>query len=192
MDFKYLQDKLDNPTINSKQLLGTATLLNENDRESGAFTDPKYLPFYYHIGKQCEAKSLFHLDYALGLEDMCFIQGANSERWSGYANGNEENRLNVATNNVRFFCKNSSFTTDLDEFEKNVEAKFDAFIVTSPKPLRVFKDDIWNNLNPEGLLIVDNIYSSDEGEEWFTKFATSVSREPVFFKTRYGIGIIER
>jgi predicted O-methyltransferase YrrM len=98
----------------------------------------------------------------------------------------------MATNNVRFFCKNSEFTTDLDEFTENVSKKFDAFIVTSPTPLRVFRDEIWDNLNPKGLLIVDNIYSSETGEEWFTKFANSVSREPVFFKTRLGIGIIER
>lgn len=192
MDFEALQKKLDNPTINSKQLLGVARLINEKDRESGAFTDPKYLPFYYHLGKYCKAKSLFHLDYTLGLEDMCFIQGANTAKWAGYANGNEEDRLNIATNNIRFFCKNSSFTTDLDEFAKDVSDKFDAFIVTSPTPLRVFRDEIWDNLNPEGLLIVDNIYSSDTGEEWFTKFAKSVSREPIFFKTRLGIGIIER
>jgi hypothetical protein len=192
MDIKHLQDKLDSPTINSKQLLGVARLINEKDRESGTFTDPKHFPFYYHLGKACEAKSVFHLDYTLGLEDMCFIQGANSERWSGYANGNEEDRLNVATNNIRFFCKNSSFTTDLDEFTKNVSDKFDVFLVSSPTPLRVFRDDIWENLNPKGLLIVDNIYSSETGEEWFTKFAKSVSREPTFFKTRLGIGIIER
>jgi len=192
MDIKFLQNKLENPTINSKQLLGVARLINEKDRDSGTFTDPKNFPFYYHLGKYCGAKSVFHLDYTLGLEDMCFIQGANTTRWSGYANGNEEDRLNIAEKNIRFFCKNSSFTTDLDEFTKNVSDKFDAFIVTSPTPLRVFRNDIWDNLNPEGLLIVDNIYSSDTGEEWFTKFAKSVSREPVFFKTRYGTGIIER
>ena len=129
MNFKDLQEKLDNPTIHSKQLLGTATLINEKDRESGAFTDPKYLPFYYHIGKLCKAKSVFHIDYALGLEDMCFIQGANTEKWLGYTNGNEE--FGIATNNIRFFCKNSSFITNLYEFIKNVGlVNFDAFIVT--------------------------------------------------------------
>ena len=192
MDVKSLQSKLDNPTINSKQLLGVSRLINEKDRESGTFTDPKHFPFYYHLGRACEAKSLFHIDYTLGLEDMCFIQGSNSERWSGYVNGNEEGKLNIARSNIRFFCKNSTFTTDLDEFKKNVSNKFDVFMVSSPTPLKVFRDEIWENLNPKGLLIVDNIYSSEKGEEWFSKFAKSVNREPIFFKTRLGIGIIER
>lgn len=194
MDFNILEDKLKNPTIHSKQLLGKATLLNEQDRESGAFTDPRYLPFYYHLGKLMKAKSVCHIDVNLGLEDVCFLQGFKTERWMGYGVNHEWSAasLNLAWRNVKKYCEDVSPCTDIDDFEELMKPGYDAFIVTHAKHLEVFRDDIWKNLSREGLLIVDNIYVDDDGEAKFANFAKSVSREPAFFKTRYGIGIVER
>lgn len=193
MDFKALQDKLDNPTIYSKHLLGKVALLNESDRESGAFTDPRYLPFYYHIGKLSGAKSLCRIEHTLALEDVCFIQGAKTERWFGYEPMIINNAgVNLAQVNVGKFCEEVTRCIDLNDFEEKVVEGFDAFIVTHARHLEVFRDDIWNNLSHEGLLIVDNIYSDEDGKEIFSNFAKSVSRETNFFKTRLGIGIVER
>lgn len=194
MDFTTLQEKLDNPTIHSKHLLNNVVLINNKDRETATFTDPCYLPFYYHLGKICKAKSIVHIDYKLALEDVCFIQGALSESWVGYnpCSDDDHESINLALNNVKRFCKKVKKCVELKDFEESVAKGHDVFIVTHVNHLKVFRNDIWDNLFPEGLLIVDNIYADEDGDGKLTDFAKSVNRIPIFFRTRYGIGIVER
>lgn len=187
MNFDLLQSKLSNPTIHSKQLLSKVVFF---DKKCSEFTDPRHLPFYYHLGKMSKSKSLFHIDALSALEDVCFIQGAGSDYWVNY-----DMSLNIFSNlaskNVKRYCDKVVSCTNVQNFENYLSNGFDA-IITNIEYLEQFRDSIWFNLFHGGLLIVDNIYTNEDGKIKFSDFARSVSRKPTFFETRYGIGIVER
>lgn len=195
MDVLQLNSKLNSQTITTDILLGTCKLLDSNLRQSCTYLDPRYFPFYYHIGNQISPKNVIQFGSKLGLIAACFMQSCKSiVNWITVEKKDPQVPVFLIESNLKKFCKGSARLVQSDDTKTIEELPIDLGIVSD-----VFSKDelmdrltfLWSNLNPEGLIIVDYIDQDVIGET-FRVFCKLHNRESVFFKTRYGVAVVQR
>lgn len=194
-----LVDKLTSP-ITTQILLPRVRLFDHTSRDSAAFNDPTYLPFYYHIGTQLKVRSAVEVGFGLGLVAACFLRGCPSVKsYLGLQEKTEQfYSLRMGHANVReiYPADLELFAGSQDEIKSKVcTGRWDVGIISEKMPpdkLKVYMDVIWNNLSGDGLVIVDYIDTDDSSEQTFRDFCKAKNREPNLYKSRYGLGIVRR
>lgn len=191
MDVVLLKEKLDRGQPPSSIILSGARLLNPGFRESPIYSDPTYYPFYYHLGSQLNGNPLrvAQIGHQFGLVGMAFMAGFHKDcRWEIFdetlefknvinMNISKHGSVEVCFNPMRTFCE---------------ERQRDLTLLTrecSKEDYRQHLESLWNGLKLGGLLVAD--YITQTGNV-FHEFCRVKNREPVLFKTRYGVGIVER
>lgn len=196
---EYLNEKLSNNTISSKVLLARARLAEISDWNTPTMNDYKYLPFYYHLGTQISAKKVFELGFGLGLTSSSFLQSCKADKFVGFQITNNDHyyslRLGSATLKEYFF---GNIKLDIGNNKKFddliVSDRWDVCFITDKvevKFLRGYIDKIWENLETDGLVVVDHL-KEDSRMNIFKDWCECVNREPEIYETRYKTGIIKR
>lgn len=202
MDLKELKNQLDadlnKSIISSSILLGRFSLIDDSAKIIGSYFDPRYFPFYYHLGKRITPKTLLHFGFGIGLESGIFLMGCKTinsflafqDPLEGYYSPR------IGMKNIKRVYKNQSdyivgsIKEDLDKLKQN---RWDVAIVTDIKKydeLRYCFDKIWDSINYNGLMIVDHITHEDSNRRAFEDFCKITNRDSVSVDTRYGVGII--
>lgn len=197
-----LDSDLSKQLITPSILLDNLRLINEDSRKSSAYVDPRYIPFYYYLGKYLTPQNVFEAGSGLGLFSSSFLRSCKSvENLYMFQERSEEffsfrfavrnvkscYRKNVITYSgkpldVEFHDKLSKFGWDLAIF--NEEKSYD-------KHMMIF-DLIWSKLNLNGYMVVDYVESHHPTNEAFKNFCKIKSKESILLKTRYGVGIIQK
>jgi hypothetical protein len=201
MDSSLLNEKLGSNLLSSSVLLGQAKMLDLSSRESPAFNDPRYFPFYYHLGSQVSPKVVCQIGCKLGLIGACFLQSCRStEEWLAMDAmvDNVKPPASIITSNLSLFGKAKvNFMLLNDSMLKMDGVKgfvFGMGLLTekySPEKTQLYLDFLWKYLSSEGLLVVDYI-QDDAVKGVFLDFCRVKNREPLLFDTRYGVGIVNR
>ncbi len=187
--------------VNGKILLQDCKLIDENARRSHAYSDPLYVPFYYHLGKFIKPKNVFSLSFNLGLLEKCFFMSCQeTEFFLGF---HQFDRNVYFSPRMGIYNIRRSYKADFDFFEGNI--KDDSFHVkaSSTKWNAIFINEEcnydtalylletgWNLLDENGFLIIDYAIDLKAVKQAFHGFADSVGRKPFIFETRYGTGIL--
>ena len=186
MDRELLQKKLDRAAVPSSILLGRTKMVDESSRSTGAYSDPRHFPFYYYLGQQLEPKKVLQVGAYLGLPAVCFLQGCRTvEDW--YCVGETSK---MAIKNTRFYHRSALFPS-WESCDSKDLAEWDLALLTQdfpPEQSQWSLEFLWKRLVSEGLLVMDYISSSNV----FHDFCRVKNREPVFFTTRYTIGIVQK
>lgn len=196
-----LNDKLKKQAIASKFLLDKLKLIDDNSRKSSQYQDPFYFPFYYHLGKYINPKSVLQIGLNLGLEFSCFIQSCKSvNNFLGFQSKTEDyysNRLafsNIASINKKIhldFYYGNLYDKDFIKKVNNI----DFAIITEKNNFDYIKNSLdicWNNLVLDGYLLLDYLKYDKKIEQIFYDFCRSQNTEGYIFKTRYFVGIIRK
>jgi hypothetical protein len=186
MDYQALSDQVEKAAISSDILLSGTKLFDESDRQSPAYKDPRFLPFYYHLGKQVHPDSVVQIGSKLGLTGVCFLQSCHTvRRWLVL----DDKFYSLARSNMRLHMGGILCRNTLSEINTS-RPQFDLALLTERigDDYSVHLEFLWNSLLPEGLLVADYINEDNA----FHDFCRVKNREPVVFKTRYGVGIIQR
>lgn len=209
MDISLLKEKLQSKVVSPRMLLSNLKFLNEQSKETIAFSDPMNLPFYYHLGKQLTVGEVFQI----GAKDTsayigpCFLQSCRSvHNWivvdeslnpwfAGLVRSNLKNHMTSESDAVVLLESNTEFLE-----RKLKRFSWDMAIVSEScvkDKFSQYLDLAWSNLRDEGLLVVDYISekrptTSPDLHGAFKKFCRVKNREPVIFDTRYGVGIVIR
>ena len=204
MDANIIRKQLDQGLIGSDKLLAGTKLLDESSREAGDYTDIRYLPFYYHLGKQLTPKSVYQIGAKLGLVGACFLRSCKTvEQWIAM-DQDRDLAARIIESNLKLHTKycndpmpggSVGYMGLSDSMLEMPAAKdfpgFDLGFLTenfgSERYIKHLKF-LWNFLSPEGLLVADYINSGDV----FHEFCRVNNREPEIFNTRYGVGIIQK
>lgn len=201
---KRLNEELDSALISSRVLLSRFRLIDENSRRAGAYQDPRYAPFFYHLGKHIQPKRVVEIGVRLGLLSGSFFQSCKSaQEYVGFQQKGEEfYSPRLAKANLKDVFKGDVFiyVGDLDEaWVKNLHpiptvSANDLAIVNDSvghDDLRNHLDHIWNSMKLDGLIVVDGI-GEKSTKDAFTAFCKLKNRTPIIFKTRYGTGIVKK
>lgn len=205
MDAELLRQQLNAGLINSDVILSGAKLVGDTDHESTSFRDPRYLPFYYHLGKQLQPKVVYQIGAKLGLVGAAFMKSCKSVTDWIAMDEDRNHRAMVITSNLRL-NENPAYRTT--EYQSGYMGLNDSMLDIKNEHTEAFpgcdmsflsedfgKDRylrhlnfLWMILKPEGLLVADYITANDA----FHEFCRVKNREPMIFETRYGVGIVQR
>lgn len=174
-------------------------LLNEDDRESPAMTDPGYLPAWLYLGMALRPRRIVEYGCGLGLASGSVALGC-SPAWvlSIQDDAAEEYNWRLAQNNLKdCFDGTAVLHTgpfDGPDFQEDLQAGvWDMAIVNEPggksERLLYVMRCLHSRLAPGGVLAVE--YAGDRGSPAaaFDEFCKSRSLEPLVLPTRYGIGL---
>jgi len=207
MDLAELRDnlnvQLDKQLISSRTLLHGFRMIDEASRKTGAYVDPRYIPFYYYLGKNVSPKSLVEVGFRLGLFSGCFFKSCHSvERFLAFqeAKADEFYSARLGVKNVKDNYK-GQFDIHIghlsdDGFNNLFRSQnWDLGIVNEEVGYdqhRIYLDVLWSQLNDDGLIVMDYISSNDRAKKAFLDFCQIKNREPVIFATRYGTGMVQK
>lgn len=190
-----------------KQLIGsrimdTFRFLSEDSRLTGAYGDPKYIPFYYYLGKCVSPESVIEIGFRLGLCSGAFFKSCKTCKHflSFQEKSNNFYSPRLAKANVRdnYKGKMDFYTgkvTDENFLNKLAERKWGLVIINE----EIVYDDhldyldyVWPNLNIGGHIVMDFVKSHGPAKRAFYSFCSTKKLEYAIFDTRYGVGIVEK
>ena len=189
--------KFEERDISIDVILPNIKLLDSYSRQSPAFNDPRYLPFYYRFGCQVRPKKVLQIGSKIGLVAASFLKGCKTvDEW--FVIDELNSCLNIVESNIKLNgCKKINFRfldknpiIDSEEFEffadmAIISEKFDA------KKLMEYMEFAWSSLKTDCFLIVDYV-KEKELNETFVSFFNIKNRKPFLFNTRYGVGVLTR
>ena len=197
-----LDSKLAKSLIPARILLDKFRVIEESSRKTAPYTDPAYAPFYYYLGTLIEAKSVAEIGTRLALLSGCFLKGCKTVKtFLGFQEKTEEYySLRLARANIKSVFKGrfdfylGEITDDafVDYFAKR---NWDTVIINEEMTYdrhRDYLDMIWQHMAGDGLIVMDYISSHEHAKKAYFDFCKTQNREPITFKTRYGVGIVQR
>lgn len=197
-----IEDKLKTEKISGRILLDRFKVLNESSRNTIAYNDSKYAPFYYYLGTMINPKNIAEIGFRFGLLSGCFLMGCN----------NVENFAAFQQKTDYYY----SPRTGKDNIKKYFKKKFDVYVgkildeewdkiynsvgrdlvfineKTTYDLHMAYLDFLWPNINDDGLILVEYLNSHEETKESYYNFCKIVNRIPFIIETRYGIGVIKK
>lgn len=177
--------------VSASVLLSKFRMIDENSRNSSQYCCPFYFPFYYHLGKYIEPKTMLEIGFTLGLSSCSFLLSCKTVNKFCAVN-QEINRIGK-TNVKQVYRKESIYLNEIsDIFLPN---SLDLTIInnetTYDKHLE-YLDLIWNQVSENGLIIAEYLDRHFPAKEAFLAFCESKNRKPVLFKTRYGSALLQK
>jgi len=192
----------------NKQLVGSNIMshfcfITEDSKKTSAFGDPRYVPFYYYLGKHIAPRNLLEIGFRLGLLSGAFLESCRSvEYFLAYQESTGDfYSPRMASKNVKRNHKKKPlefyFGQIEDEtfLEKLSARKWDLVIVNEEKDYdrhMFYLDLVWEHMNLGGHIVMDYVKSHDLAARAFQSFCKTKNREPIIFSTRYGTGLVVR
>lgn len=197
-----INNKLKSQTVPSSVILSRFMMLDESSRNSYTYTDPKYIPFYYYLGSQIQPKNFCEFGFKLGLCSGVFFLGCHSvENFLAFQHvSNEYYSSRLGVRNIKQFYK-KSFQLHVGEIsDSNFQDKFHAHdwdLISindqvSYDQHMAYLNLSWEKLNEGGMIIMDYINSHKAAAKSYNDFCKLVRREPIFFKSKYKVGLIQK
>jgi predicted O-methyltransferase YrrM len=182
-----LEINLDKGTLLSRTILCKAKMMCGYE-ESAEYNDFRYYPFFYYLGQKVSPSRVLQVGAKAGLVANCFLQTCKFvTQWNYWMTPCSST---TQINTEMFLSKEFGIVRWLPEL--TAQDKFDLIFITElSENVNECLKQVWKHLNPKGLLVIDYI---NEGiiKTCFEDFCGAEDREPVYYKTRYGTGIIER
>lgn len=199
---KDINNDLDAQAISGRVLLDRLRLIDEDSRKTAAYLDHRYAPFYYHLGKHIEPKSVIEIGFTLGLLSASLLMSCKTvKQFLGFKSSVPEfvgTRIGKANIRIRFkgeanFYIGSLYDQEfIDIFSPN---SWDLVILNDEtvydKHLE-YLDAVWPHVSEHGLIVAEYIDRHAPAREAFHAFCESKNRQPVVFETRYGTGILQK
>lgn len=206
MDLNELRDQLETDleksVISSMTLFNRFRFLDDRSKETGAFFDPRYIPFYYHLAKRISSKTLLHAGFGLGIESGVFLLGCKTiEKFLAFQDPmGQFYSSRVGVNNIKDKYKGQSFyyvgsIQDDKLSDKMTENEWDVVIVTERMGYdqhRLYLDLLWGCMKYDGLMVVDFASSHEPNQQAVKDFCKIMNRDPAIINTRYGVAIIKK
>jgi hypothetical protein len=178
-------------------------LIDEGSRQSLAYNNATYVPFYYWLGTILESKTLVEVGFRLGLLSGNFLKSCKTVN---YFLALQEVKVGefysdrIGKSNIKDHYKGNFFvhtgyynedvfttklrSLDIDLVIMNEEVGYDKH--------RLYYDLVWPQMAKDGIIVVDYLNKYKPSLLAFNDFCRSVNREPVYVNTDYGVGIIKK
>lgn len=199
-DLKDIETALDKNLLSSRQLLSRFSLIDERARNSSVYLAPDYFPFYFHLGRRVQPKSVFESEFGLGLHSGLFFMSCSTvqEFFAFHPKRDVYYSTRLGVKNIKSVYKNTLKThygkiTDDEFIDKLNSINRDLALLHNKggyDEQRNFFDVIWASLADDGLMVVDHVNA--ENRQSFLDFCKINNREPLLLATKYGVGIVKK
>jgi predicted O-methyltransferase YrrM len=196
-----LDEKLKSP-VAAHVFLDRFRLIEEESRLSVAYSDPKYIPFYYWLGSLTEPQNLMEIGFRLGLCSGCFLKACHTvefflafqkktkEFWSprlGKANVRDQYKGTKAVYHGQWLddgWQQALSSSGWDLVIVNEEVGYDEH--------RLFLEGVWPFVNEGGLVVMDYVVRHEPATQAYSDFCKGINRPETKVATRYGVGLIQK
>lgn len=206
VDLKQIQEKVEKDLakglVDARILLDRFRVIDEASRQTSAYTDPTYIPFYYHFGKYTSPQIVLEMGLRLGLFGGCLLTSCHTaEKYIGFQQSLENvfYSPSLARSNIRRVFKGDFYCYVGDIFDKKFEDMLDGNVdlaiineEMNYEKHRLYLDFLWQRMKLDGIIIMDYVNFHEPCKKSFLDFCKIVNREPIICKTRYGTGLIQR
>lgn len=196
--------KLKQSAIPPRLLLSRFRFIDEKSRYSRACMDPKYLPFYYYLGRNFPSKSLLDLSFGIGLNSGLYMMG-NQDVYDFLAiqepPPSEYYSPRIGVANIKQIRKPPPLPEVhvcpmYDErFLGRLRSRKWGVVLSSEvreyDTYLVWLNTVWDYVEDGGLICVDQTETDSVGRA-YKDFCKVKHREPYVFPTRYGVGVVVR
>lgn len=198
---RILEEKLDK-NLPARVFLDRMRVIDEESRQTAAYNDPKYVPFYYWLGEQVQPDSIIEVGFRLGLFSATFLRACKSVKkmlaFQEKTTTFYSPKLGKA--NVRDHYKGPldiyvGSINDVAFEQKLTENQWGLAIVNEEVGYdrhREYLDALWSNLQLDGLIVMDYVTRHKPAGEAYFDFCKAKNRSPITIATRYGVGIIRK
>lgn len=180
-------------------LLGNMRLLDESSRHTGQYQDPRYLPFYYHLGRVFGPRRLLFVGLDIGLQLACVLKGIPNPVSALCIQPASESFYSprLAVSNAKAAAgRRFPVVVHVGGLRDSdlllaAEGPFDAALIIADMSDDSLMDALefcWGRLSEGGVLCVDRL-SKKGSREVFDDFCRGKGADNSFFETRYGCGI---
>ncbi len=197
-----LQSALDAVLVHPRVLLNTSRLINESDRRAAAYTDPKFIPFYYHLGKILKPKAVLEIGFRLGLTAAALNRGCQTvEHYLAVQETSDQfYSARLAKANVRDHFRGHLYThagsVDDDGFSAlSFVREWDLVIVNDEVGYDrhlLFLETVWPLIPLGGWLVCDYVESHKPAKKAIEGFCKARNLHPEFVGTRYGVALVQK
>lgn len=153
-------------------ILSGAKILDRSIQRTPIYSDSRYFPFFYRLGKQLRSKRIIQYGHQMGLVAYAFLRGSGPADWCFKAEAPA-----TAFQNVKLAGGNVSAVVDAD------------LVLVTSKINKEELDQAWGLLK-KGFLLVDLMY--DEVRESVFWFESVRNKTGETLPTFYGTRIIEK
>ena len=202
IELKELVEKdLSKNLVGANILLDRFKVIDDNSRKTAVYNDPRYAPFYYHLGKYVKPKKLVEFGFGLGFISGSFLTSCKSvERFVGFQPTPDEfYSPTLGKANIKRVYKGNFESYVGGIFDKRLDVILGAgadFVImneeTTYENHRVYMEFMWERMSLDGFMVIDHAHQHEPCRKAFADFCKIVNREPVLCKTRYGAGLIKR
>jgi predicted O-methyltransferase YrrM len=196
-----LKADLDKQLVTPAILLDGLRVVNEGTRKASAYVDPRYVPFYYHLGKYIQPETFLELGFGLGFLSSAFLRSCKNVRhFTGFHERDNTYTPKLGIKNLRGAYRGEAEIyvgqlTDVD-FERKLTAhKWDLVFLNEElnyDKLLFELEAVWSNMTLDGYIVMDYVISNKPAAEAYHNFCKIKNREPLVFSTRYGTGVIQK
>ena len=195
-----LENKLKTSSLSARTFLDRFRLIDESSRNTAAYNDPKYAPFYYHLGSLIQPKNMVEIGFQLGLLSGCFLKSCKTvDNFAAFQESSDNfYSTRIGRSNIRSLYK-GKFNAhvgkfyDPEWFELFNSSKWDVIFLNEEMEYAQHMDrmeSIWSQVAFNGLIVMDYINFHKPAQQAFLNFCKTKGRVPISIDTRYGVGVI--
>lgn len=189
-----LQNRIDKQLIDPRIFLNDL-IFDETAKNGVIYNDPRFLPFYLHLGRLIKPKNVlvwnlgdgvttsFFLKYCDSVEKVITIDSEDTYIGNSNIRFNFDGQIETYVMNLNQFITNNVLNFELDLIFINREMLYDQYML--------FLEFVWSFLRKKGLIVLDYI-NRDQVKEAYSDFCKVKNKDQCLVNTRYTVGLIEK
>ncbi len=197
-----IHERLKCGNLTGRVLLSTFRLMDESLRESSAYTDNRYAPFYYILGQELMAKNIIEFGFGIGIASGCCVRGCsvveNILAFQEVGKSYYSPRMGIHNLKNYFKGKLDVHVGHIhDEFFviKAKSREWDLAILNEEADYGTLMEHMefaWDALVCDGTLVMDRIGDNDHTRAAYSDFCRRKGRKARLFNTKYGVGVLTK
>lgn len=195
-------ERLKRGYLPGRAVLSTFRMMDESDRQSASYADPRYAPFYYILGQELPAASVLELGFGIGIGSGCYVRGCKTvENLLVFQeSGKTYYSPRMGIHNLKNYFKGNLGVhvgkIHDDTFVSQVGSReWDLAILNEDSDYGTLMEHLefaWGALKDRGTLVMDYAVSHDPAKAAYSDFCRRKGRHDRVVQTKFGVGVITK
>lgn len=197
-----LNKVLSHTPISARAMLGRFLMNDERSRLSAAYSDPRYIPAFYYLGREITPSNVAEFGLRAGLCGGAFLMACKTvNNYLAFQPASDSYYSpRIAVKNLKQFYRRELRVHVGDvrdpDFTYQFENKKWDLIMINDEPsydqAMLMLNLSWSSLADNGLIIMDYVNYHKSNGRAYRDFCKVRNRDPGIVKSKYGLGLLRK